>query len=322
MPLHFARGLYNPVGVDTFTAFQLPGQHPLTARRAVGAGDERMSYSTMLYAVDLGELQSAFGSKDSALLERVLAAMQQREGNVKPVDPTTGPRIHVTWNSEIYLNGKAVTPDELRHSMRNPDWEGTIVYLYQEVTAPPGRKREGEYKELGVFMRFLWTLMSSFDERGVMCKKHYIGVESFNTEEDFKNLRSIDDDISEEQALAELIAGKCKRRDNAQAYGYALEHLCGTIGTFLDAVGTDRLKSLKLKTPLSKTRLPVKLPKVEEFPYISYLDAEELRTETARLRAMDMADPQDAEVEQERKRFLQLLENAVEQDRGVVGFYY
>ena len=94
------------------------------------------------------------------------------------------------------------------------------------------------------------------------------------------------------------------------------------VGTFLDAVGTDRLQSLQLKTPLSKTRLPVKLPRIEDFPYISYLDAEELRAEVDRLRGMDLSYPRDREVEEERRYFLRLLESAVGQNRGVVGFYY
>ncbi len=87
-------------------------------------------------------------------------------------------------------------------------------------------------------------------------------------------------------------------------------------------MGTDRLEALELKTPLSKTRSPVKLPKIDDFPYISYLDAEGLRAEVTRLRGMDLSYPRDQDVEEERRRFLRLLEQAAEQGRGVVGFYY
>jgi hypothetical protein len=280
-----------------------------------------MGYSTMLYAVDVGELKSAFGSNDTALLERVRSAVQQREVGGKRVDPTKGPRVRVTWKSEIYLNGKLETPDEFKQALLNPNWEGTNMYLFQE-DPPRGQKREGAFKVLGSFMQFLWTLSPFFEERGLIFKKHIIGINGCNSEAQFADLGGPDDEITTDQALEELIAGKITQPESAHAYGYALEHLCLTIGTFLDSVGTDRLRSLNLKTPLSKTRLPVKLPKSEDFPFISYLDAEELRAEVARLQAADLAYPEDEEVAEERKYFLQLLEKAAEQNRGVVSFYY
>lgn len=280
-----------------------------------------MGYSTMLYAVDIGELKSACGSKDTALLERARSAMQQRDGGGKRADPTKGPRVRVTWRSEIHLNGKLVTPDDFKQALLNPDWAGTNMYLFQE-DPPRGQKREGAFKVLGSFMQFLWTLAAFFEERGLIFKKHIIGINGCTTEEQFADLGSPDDEITADQALEELIAGKITQPESAHAYGYALEYLCLTIGTFLDSVGTDRLRSLHLKTPLSKTRLPVKLPKSEDFPYVSYLDAEELRAEVARLQAADLAYPKDEEVADERTYFLQLLEKAAEQNCGVVGFYY
>ena len=277
-----------------------------------------MGYSTMLYAVDIGELKSAFGSKDTALLERVRSAMAGRD---ERVDPTKGPRVRVTAKSEIYFNGKLVTPEEFQAALIDPAWAGTNLYLYQEGVHG-GQQREGQFKVLGSFMQFLLSLGPYFEQHGLIFKKHIIGIEACSTEEQFLNLGGPDDDITEDQALEELIAGKLTQPESAHVYGYALEHLCRTIGAFLDAVGTDRLRSLKLKTPLSKTRLPIKLPKIEDFPYISYLDSEELRAEAARLRASDLSYPKDKEVEDERKHFLELLEKAAEQNRGVVGFYY
>jgi hypothetical protein len=66
----------------------------------------------------------------------------------------------------------------------------------------------------------------------------------------------------------------------------------------------------------------VKIPKGDDFPYISYLDSPEVRAEVDRLRAMDLSLPSDPECEGERRRFLELLERAAAQNRGVVGFYY
>jgi hypothetical protein len=280
-----------------------------------------MGYSTMLYAVDIGELRSAFGSKDQALLARVRAVAQERAGGDTRVDPTKGPRVRVTWKSEIYFNGKLVTQEEFKENLLSPEWAGTNLSWYHE-NPPPGQKREGVFKILGSFAQFLYPLLKyQVSETGEV-KKHIIGINCCSTEEDFARLGDPEDDITDDQALEELIAGKITQRDHASTYGYALENLCRTLGMFLDACGTDQLRSLKLKTPLSKTRLPVKLPKSEDFPYISFLDAQEVRDEVARLGAMDLADPKDPENEEERKYFLQLLEQAAAQNRGVVGFYY
>lgn len=281
-----------------------------------------MSYSTMLYAVDIGALKSAFGSKDQELLARVRAAIQDGQGTDKPVDPTKGPRVKVTWKSEIYFNGKLVTRDEFKENLFSQEWAGMYLNTYQEIDPPPGQEREGEFKILGSFPEFLYPLLRyKVSETGEV-KKRIIGVHFCSTEKDFAELGEPKDAITEDQALEELIAGKITQPRNASTYGYALENLCHALGTFLDAVGTDRLRSLKLKTPLSKTRLPVKLPKSEDFPYISFLDEQELRDEVGRLRTLDLADPKDPENEEERKYFLQLLEQAVAQHRGVVGFYH
>ena len=83
-------------------------------------------------------------------------------------------------------------------------------------------------------------------------KKHIIGINACSTEEDFAGSGDAEDDITDDQALEELIAGTITQQNNASTYGYALENLCRTLGMFLDACGTDQLRSLKLKTPLSK----------------------------------------------------------------------
>jgi hypothetical protein len=47
-----------------------------------------MGYSTMLYAVNIGELKAAFGSKNAALLERVREVASRKDGTASRVDPT------------------------------------------------------------------------------------------------------------------------------------------------------------------------------------------------------------------------------------------
>jgi hypothetical protein len=280
-----------------------------------------MSYSTKLYAIDVGGLKGAFGSNDQVLLGRVLAVTRNDEGDVPRVDPTTGPRVLVTWKSELFFNGKQTTREEFRNNLLSPEWAGTYLYLC-ETDAPRGQKREGEFAVLGSFMEFLRDLLKySVSETGEV-KKHIVGLMSCSTEEELRELGDPEDDLTEEEAVEQLIAGKISRRKNAATYGYALENLCRTIGQFLGDVGTDQLRSLKLKTRLSKVRMPVKLPKNEDFPYISFLEADELQNEVASLRAVDLSDRKDPENAEERKRFLQFLEQAADRRLGVVGFYY
>src|SRR5262245_16507275 len=280
-----------------------------------------MGYSTYLYAVDIGGLREAFGSNDQALLSRVLAAVHDSEGGTPRVDPTRGPRVLVTWKSEIFFNGQQLTRDEFQKSLLSPEWAGTNLYLCQ--TDPPrGQKREGEFKVLGSFLQLLRDLLKyEVTETGEV-KKHITCIWSCEKEEELSELGNPEDDLTEDQAAKDLIAGKITRRKNAATYGYALENLCRTLGKFLGDVGTDQLRSLKLNTRLSKVRLPVKVPKRDDFPYISFLEADEVRDEVARLRAMDLSDPSDPENEAERRRFQQLLEQAADQHLGVVGFYY
>jgi len=280
-----------------------------------------MGYSTSLYAVDVAELKAAVGSGDAGLLERVRAVVRQQEGREERVDPTKGPRALVTHRSEIYLDGKLVTPDEFKHALLDPKWAGTMLYHYQ-ADPPDGEDRSGAFAELGSIVRFLMTLGPFFAEHGLVYAKRFVGIQGCSSEQALAAVGGPDDEITEDEALAELIAGKFRRKDCGHVYGYALQWLCLTVGSFLDVVGTDRLRALELKTPLSKTRSPVKLPRIEDFPYISHLDATALQAEVARLRGLDLSYPRDLEIENERRRFLHLLESAAGQGRGVVGFYH
>lgn len=280
-----------------------------------------MGYSTYLYAVDIGGLREAFGSNDLALLARAMAIVHEGQGDTPRVDPTKGPRVLLTWKSEIFFNGQQVTRDEFLKCLLSPEWAGTNLYLCQ--TDPPrGQKREGEFKVPGSFMQLLREhLKYEVTETGEV-KKHITCIWSCEKEEELSELGKPEDDVTEDQAIKELIAGKITRRKNAATYGYALENLCRTLGQFLGDVGTDQLRSLKLKTQLSKVRLPVKVPKSGDFPYISFLEAHEVQDEVARMRVMDLSDAGDPENEAERRQFQQLLEQAADRQLGVVGFYY
>lgn len=266
-----------------------------------------VSYATHLYSVDIAALKSAVGSKDEALLKKIRAAAEKKGAAAT----MPSPRIRVSYRSEIELNGQPVTTEELKEFLKRPELTGQTIITYQQ-NPPRGKKCEGEFREIGSFCRnVLFTIQGTFTGiRGV-------------TREQFEKLKDPPEEMTSERALEELIAGKPSQPGEGHHYGYALEKLCGILGTFLDAVGTDCLRELELKTPLSKERSPVKLPKIHDFPVISYLDAAGFQAEVERLRGMDLSFPKDRAIEKERKRFLKALEKGARKaGRGVVGFYY
>ena len=281
-----------------------------------------MGYSTHLYSVDIGELKVAFGSKDASLLERVREVVRRRDGGQPRVDPTKGPRVFCNHKSELFLNGEPVPIDQFKQAMLDPKWHGTFVYTYWGGP-PRGQQREGPFKEPGSFVNFVALTMNEVGRSLGLERQPFAGIEACGSPQQFAEAGTADDDITEDQAIEELITGKITQPEHAATYGYALEYLVEALGTRLGAVGTDQLKSLKLKTPLSRAKRPVKIPKGDDdFPYISFLDAAETRAEVDRLREMDLSLPSDPENERERRRFLDYLEQAVKHNRGIVGFYY
>lgn len=262
-----------------------------------------MGYATTLYAVDLGGLGAAVGSNDAGLIERA------RAGDASPgaVDPTKGPRVKLARDSQIFLNGRPVAWEELREIIRDPCWAGMFVYWYQE-----NGRMEGAWSERGSFARALHGAMAGTRIAALMC---------CNTEEDLVDGWEDDETIPDDQAAAELVAGTFSRQDCS--YGYGLERLCLVLGSRLGVIeGKARLKALKLDTPLAKSRTPIRLPEVDEFPYIGYLTAEEVRGEVARLGAMDLSYPPSAAIARDRRALLQYLETAAQAGHAVVAFYY
>lgn len=267
-----------------------------------------MGYATIIYAVDLDALRAAVGSRNAGLIQSAKAAASSEE-DADEMDPTKGPRIKVTKDSELFLNGQPVSFDELIAALHNPVWKGTNLYLYQE----DGGKRSGVFRKLGSFVEAFHPALPP---------NHYIGTLCCNDDAELLSGWQ-DDDISEDQALRELIAGEFTRPDCAHQYGYALERLCPTLGTWLATIeGKGRLRALKLETPLSEARPPAPLPEIPDFPYISYLTAEEVQGEVQRLRSIDLSYPKNAEIEQDRKAFYKCLTRAAKKQVGIVSFYY
>ncbi|MGL4419069.1 MAG: DUF7691 family protein, partial [Gemmataceae bacterium] len=154
----------------------------------------------------------------------------------------------------------------------------------------------------------------------VMALGTFIGIQW-----EIPNQPGSDEELPLEQAIAELIHGKLtvKDEDETFQYGYALECLARALGQHLATIEGDILLThLKLKTPLSRRRKPVKLPKSDDVPEISYLTAEDVQQEQQRLQGIDLAYPMSAEIEQGRREYAAAVARAAELGSAIVAFGY
>ena len=125
-----------------------------------------------------------------------------------------------------------------------------------------------------------------------------------------------------EAVHAIVTAGKKDKRW-AWQYAYALEVLCRALGERLEnddliAFVTD----LDLETRLNDTRLPLGLPEPSDFPVVSYLTADEVRTEYDRFKDEDVTVGDDEELDEARVEFVGYLRQAAERGQAIVMFAY
>ena len=125
-------------------------------------------------------------------------------------------------------------------------------------------------------------------------------------------------------AFADLIAKTFSHPDSGHQYGYALEMLCRIIGDHLpddDAIGD--LAPLEIASPLESPKHPINIPKeMNDFPRISYLEPTEVKIEFIRLSSIDIAFPNDEDIEEAREAYKNCIDLAAEQNLAVVTFYY
>jgi hypothetical protein len=264
-----------------------------------------MGYATTLYAVNLDALRAAVGSGDARLLRRLRPAKK----SAKKRDPMQGPRVKLTRKGEIILNGQPVSFDGLKAELNRRKWKGTYLFSYVEGTPRTGRWRKPGSFPLALAKAYPHT--------------QFLGTLVCDSDEDLARGWE-DEEVSQEEAAAELVEGTVSQPGAAHQYGYALERLCQLLGTRLATIEGKRgmLRALKLNTPLSRDRSPVRLPKRDDFPGIGYLTADELEREVERLRGLDLSYPASPEIEEDRRTFLRCLQKAAKRRAGVVSFYY
>lgn len=261
-----------------------------------------MSSATTLIAVDLGQLQDAVGSKDDSLLQRAIE--QAGSANVKQSWPIV---LVFLKEGGVLLNDVRVTPEKLKDELEKPEHHGIKLYCIELRTGTP----QANKAIAGAYIDII---------TGAMKAETVVGWQwEVPADEEFH------EELSLEQAVAELINGKLTVRDEdwTHQYGYGLESIARVVGQHLATIEGDLLLSdLKLKTPISRRRKPVKMPRSDDVPEIGYLTAEEVRQEHARLQSMDLAFPGSTEIEESRREYATAVARAAAMGNAIVAFGY
>ena len=261
-----------------------------------------MSSATTLIAVDLRQLQGAIGSKDEAL--KRLALDHADDTVEKFAYPVT---LVFLKEGGLLLNDVRVAPEELRSELRQPERHGIKLYCIEHRTGTPQAKSalSGDY---------INVIVEAMNAGTVTGWKWEVPDEA-----------GYDDALPLEQAIAELVDGKLtvKDEDLTYQYGYALENVARAIGQHLATIEGDvMLTGLKLKTPLSRRRKPVKLPRSNDVPEIGYLTAVEVQQEHSRLQGIDLQYPMSAEIEESRREYASAVARAATAGSAIIAFGY
>jgi hypothetical protein len=278
--------------------------------------------TTSIYSVSIAKLRAVCGGGDLTMVESATASLASFRP--LPTDYRLGPRVFVSWKSEITLNERAITKNELVEALLDPKWRGTM--LYEKIEDPPkGCEPQGEFKEIGSFAAFLnGQLSDKCLERGISMRGHFCGLSSASRtdylQDEKEMAESLEQRIQDEEFVKDLLNGKRRFKNRGRDYARALEGICNEIGTCHGVLGTDRLRSLEIKTPLIKIGSPIRLPKIEDTPAICYLDELELESEIIRLRKFRFSSDPGLFLMQ--KKYQGIIEHSLENERGLVTFYY
>jgi hypothetical protein len=263
-----------------------------------------MSAGTALYAIDLSALEAAIGSRDPRLVARV-AALE--------ADPAAAPkrkqlRIQVGKDGSVLIDGR-------------PGGLAAAVEAYAALAASDlclflCRNEATQKKAFAAF-----SAASVITGGGA---KIY-GYPAHTTEAEFW----ADPDASPTNepdhlatAVAALVDGKISKRIQTADYKRALERLCRVLGERLDPDDTiTEIETLGLDSPLAKPRAFGRVPHNDDLPIVSYLTADEIRSEASRLRRIDLAFPDDKDVEAARRSLAASIRRARARGLGVVAFY-
>jgi hypothetical protein len=270
-----------------------------------------MGYSNYLYEIDIDSLRSSIGSNDRKLTQRALRAKTPRVADEDRVRSANVVRVKVGLDGELFCNGERSTLEDIISAFTTIG-EQCVLASYNEPHPkgywPPGQKRSRE------------AVLEAAAKTGV---SRYLGCDS---DRELTTCKWNDDDDDgvrlENMAVAELVTGEISRIDCGYAYGYALERLCHVIGKRIRKGDFGNLADLAASSRLCTWRSPVSLPKIDDFPYISFVTHDELRNDIEAFRSVDASGTETTDEVIERKQLLGVLEHALHKQFGIVAFYY
>jgi hypothetical protein len=255
-----------------------------------------MGYATTLYGVQLESLQAAIGSNDQTLFEKCVAANRPEPVSNLP--------------TAVFLEDGGILWNEVRLSLE--ELKAELAKIEPGTKIPAIDKRSGNFLEKFKTSEEIMTVIQPAVRERMF---GFAWEESNETSDDFPI----------EEAISDLIKGVFtqKDEDNTFQYGYALERLCLVLGEHLGTLeGELLLRHLKLKSLLSRKKKPVKLPKSEDVPEISFLSSDDVRAELVRVNSMDLAFPADSDIESGRREYASIIAKAAELGMAIVAFGY
>ncbi len=272
-----------------------------------------MGYSTHLYLIDPAVLNSIVGSHDAVLRDRLRELILKIEG------PSPPPMIRIlcTLDGEIYVNGRAMSPEELKVELGKPEHAGkNLSYYKRQATNAEEGKRKGtsRFPSDVMFVRFLQNAIGNAGVR-------YGFLSSYSSEESF--LADAKNELTIEDATDQLIFGAMDASpESAYQYGYALKYACRELSVAeLVIEGKRRLAHFKVKSKLFRPRCPVAIPEYDDFPEIGYLSSEEAASELKNVFSTDDLSQLESDIHQEREKLIALVNRAASEKFSLVGFY-
>ena len=119
-------------------------------------------------------------------------------------------------------------------------------------------------------------------------------------------------------AIAEICAGSCVFKNAAPVYGYCLECICQVLGERIAYLGP--LTAHPYRSALLEERVPIPIPRDQDFPTIGYLDAADVAGELNLVRSADR--PDDECLAEDMDEYQEALERAVDGGKSIIAFYY
>ena len=132
-----------------------------------------------------------------------------------------------------------------------------------------------------------------------------------------------DEGLSLGQALEQIVNGAPLDKRYGYIYGYALEQICRHLGETVDA---DEISDLhmfprdEIVPWLESSGPPIKLPKIDDFPLIGFVEAAKLPPLLADL--PKLYDSLDPELVPSCEALENLYQQAIDHKKDIVGFYY